>query len=127
MKFFSLISLLIALCGSQKPSQEIKLEGRYKMVYESEYSSENCTINIKGLQYEKRLNNGSKRTGHVSEEKLKFGKLYILKDNASELQVAIHSGDIGTSDTIYFRTKKIGQKDDTSKIIISSGQLIRLK
>ncbi len=127
MKLFTLISLLFALTGSQKQNQEIKLDGKYKMLYETEYASENCIIKIKGANYEKKLNNGSKKKGKISEQKSKYVKLLFLQDNASELQVEVIADTYSSSDTIYFRTKKIGVKDNPDKIVISSGQLIKIK
>ena len=127
MKLFTLISILFVFTSSQIQKQEIKLDGEYKMIYETEYTSENCIIKINGATYVKKLNNGSKKKGKITEQKLKVVKLFFLRDYESELEVEVMGDTYKPSDTIYFRTKKIGEKDNPDDIVISSGQLIKIK
>lgn len=126
MKLLSFALLFFALTFNQKQQQEIKLEGKYKMEYEADYVSENCIIKISGDNYEKTLTNGSKRKGKIEVKKLKFGRLLILKDKGSELEVDIEGETYNPSDTIYFRTKKINEKDEDDMIVYGA-KLIKIK
>ena len=126
MKLISLAVLFLSLTINQKDPTEIKLEGKYRMEYEANYVSENCTIKINGETYEKKLNNGSKRKGKVETLKQKFGKLFILKDKDSELEVDIQGKTYHVSDIIFFRTKKVNEKDEDA-LTVYAGKLIRIK
>lgn len=127
MKLITFALLIFTLVSYQKQRQEIKLEGKYKMEYETEFASENCTIKIKGNKFEKKLNTGEKRKGIIEVQKLKFGKLFLLKELNSNLEVNVDGETYHPSDTIYFRTKRIDEKDDDSALIIYSGKLIKIK
>lgn len=126
MKLFFFALLFLSLTTFQKKPQEIKLEGKYRMEYETRHSLENCIIKIKGKVYEKKLVNGAKRKGTVVEVKQKFGKLFILKDKGSELEVEMNGETYKPSDTIYFRTRKINEKDDDA-LTIYGAKLIKIK
>ena len=125
MKFTALI-LITCILNFQK-AQEIKLEGKYKMEYETEFAVNNCTIEIHGLDYKKKLENGRKVKGKIEVQKKKFSNLYILKDHDSDLEVDIVGKTYRVSDTIFFRTKNSSQKDDENDMVIYSGKLIRIK
>jgi mRNA-degrading endonuclease HigB of HigAB toxin-antitoxin module len=126
MKLILSVILLFSLAFDQNKPTEVKLEGKYRMEYEANYVSENCTINIKGNKYSKKLNNGSKRKGTIEIVKQKFGNLYVLKEKDSELEVNIGGRIFRVSDTIFFRTKKINEVDKNS-LTIYSGKLIKIK
>ena len=126
MKNLLLILLFSTFVNAQKKPQEIKLEGKYRMEYEAQYASENCVIKIKDKLYEKKLSNGSKRKGKIEEQKLKFGKLLILKDNDSELEVEMDGETYKPSDTIYFRTRKVNEKNEDAMTVYGA-KLIKIK
>lgn len=128
MKLFLTALLFLSFAIDQKQPKEIKLEGTYRMEYETEYASENCIIQIKKQHYKKTLITGVKRKGNIEEVKLKFGSLLILKDNDSELEVELYGQTYKPSDTIYFRTKKVNEKENNeSAIVIYHGRLIKVK
>jgi hypothetical protein len=125
MRYLLFVLLFSSFVNAQKKKQEIKLEGKYRMEYEELYISENCIIKINDSIYQKKLNDGSKRKGKIEEKKLKFTKLYILKDNNSQLEVEMDAETYKPSDTIYFRTKKQGEKEKDG-LTIYSGKLIKI-
>ena len=125
MRYLLFVLLFSSFVNAQKKKQEIKLEGKYRMEYEELYISENCIIKINDSIYQKKLNDGSKRKGKIEEKKLKFTKLYILKDNNSQLEVEMNAETYRPSDTIYFRTKKQGEKEKDG-LTIYSGKLIKI-
>lgn len=127
MKLTSIAILLLLICGFQKTPQDIILEGKYKMEYETEYANQNCIINIKGSKYVKTFENKSKKKGTIELKKYKFGQEYILREKDSDLEVIVDGTTYKPSDTVYFRTKNINQKESENGIIISSGKLIKLK
>lgn len=126
MRYLLFVLLFSTIVNAQKKKQEIKLEGKYRMEYEELYISENCVVKIKDSIYQKKLNDGSKRKGKIEVKKLKFTKLYILKDNNSQLEVEINAETYRPSDTIYFRTKKQAEKEKDG-LTIYSGKLIKIK
>ena len=126
MKHLLFVLLFSTFVNAQKKPQEIKLEGKYKMEYKAQYASENCIIKIKDKLYEKKLSDDSKRKGKIEEQKLKFGKLLILKDNGSELEVEMDGETYKHSDTIYFRTRKINKKNE-DELTIYGAKLIKIK
>ena len=126
MKHLFFVLLFSTFVNAQKKPQEIKLEGKYRMEYEAQYASENCIIKIKDKDYQKTLNDGSKRKGKIEEQKLKFGKLYILKDNNSKLEVEMDAETYKPSDTIYFHTKKQNEKDKDA-LTVFGAKLIKIK
>jgi uncharacterized protein YdeI (BOF family) len=123
---FTILILIASILNFQK-AQEIKLEGKYKMEYETEFAANNCTIEINGVGYKKKLKNGKNVKGKIEVQKQKFTNLYILKDSNSDLEVDIVGKIYRVSDTIYFRTKNSSQKDNENDLTIYSGKLIKIK
>lgn len=97
------------------------LEGKYKMVFEQEYSSQNCTINFNDNTYKRKLFDGKTLKGDIQYT----NRDVILKDHSTGLQMKFFKSDMA-NDTISFGTSHINDRD-SGDIIIYSGQLIRLK
>jgi hypothetical protein len=111
----------------QGKRQDIKLEGKYKMEYETEYSAHNCFINIRADKYTKSYTKGAKKKGEIETLKHKFGQRYVLREKGSNLEVYVEGTTYRPSDTIYFRTRRVDEKDDGSALTIYSGKLIKIK
>lgn len=127
MKLFFTALLFVSFAVDQKQPKEIKLEGTYRMEYETEYASENCMIQIKKQHYKKTRDTGVKIKGNIEEVKLKFGSLLILKDKDSELEAELYGQTYNPSDTIYFRTKKVNEKENNEEaLVIYSARLIKV-
>ena len=127
MKIFTLTLLLLSLSTLQREPTKIKLEGKYKMEFESDFAAQNCLVKIKENKYVKTFGNGLKKTGEIDILKLKFGQLFILKEKNSDIEVHVPGETYHPSDTIFFRTKKVDEKDDGGALTIYSGKLIKLR
>ena len=97
------------------------------MEFETEFADQNCLIKIKDKKFVRSLNTGHKIKGKVELIKLKFGQLYRLKSNKSNIEIDVEGSTYHPSDTIFFRTKRVGEKDSDDALTIYSGKLIKLK
>ena len=127
MKIFTFILLFISLTTLQKEPTKIKLEGKYKMEFESDFVAQNCLVKIKGNKYVKTFDNGVNKNGTINILKLKFSQLLILKEKNSDIEVHVPDETFHPSDTIFFRTKKVDEKDAGDALTIYSGKLIKLR
>lgn len=117
MKFLSILLVLPILIGGQK----LSLDGRYKIIFEKEFSSQNGTINFNKASYNRILINGKSISGKIDYQKFRI----VLKDNNNVLQIILSKSSIG-KDTISFSTIDISKKVEPD-ILIDEGMLIKLK
>ena len=127
MKIFTFILLFISLTTLQKEPTKIKLEGKYKMEFESDFVAQNCLVKIKGNKYVKTFDNGVNKNGTINILKLKFSQLLILKEKNSDIEVHVPDETYHPSDTTFFRTKKVDEIDAGGALTIYSGKLIKLR
>jgi len=119
MKSLIFISILSFFFIQQQP----QLNGKYRMEYEEDYTSQNCTIEFKNNFYKRKLSNGKIVKGAVVYQDF----IVQLKDNTSNLQMDFLKQDI-QKDTIFFRTKNVNEKSTNEMdMIIYSGRLIKVK
>lgn len=120
MKFLSIILVLPILLDLVVPQEPI-LKGRYKIVFEKEFSSQNGTVSFDKTSYKRVLINGKLTSGKIDYQKFRI----ILKDNDNVLQMILDNDEIG-KDTISFSTIDISKKVEPD-ILIDEGKLIKLK
>lgn len=106
----------------------IELNGKYSMIYEEKYSSENGTIEIKDKEFIKMMN-GQKYEGIIESKNNEFESLFILKTKDSKLEVHIEKESFFESEIIYFRTvdTAIADNKKNNSIIVYSGRLEKIK
>lgn len=105
------------------PNQHVqRLSGKYLMIYEKSYSSEDCVIIFNDSTYSKSSTNKKVITGTVF-----YNKFHVsLIDDKSKLQMNFIKKEI-MNDTIYFGTISLNTKTDVkSSISINSGKLIKI-
>lgn len=99
-------------------SQEVKLEGKYRIEFEKKYQQQTYQITFQGDVYTKRWPDAVTSKGKIKYEKYTA----ILRKDMEEDPVEIDLRDVG-KDTIHFSTRS---KRDQSKVV-NRGLLIRVK
>jgi len=114
--------LLIVLLSLFIQTQDVKLEGKYKIEYETKFQSQNGNITFKKDSYTRKLNAGGTVKGKVLYEK----RFIKLTDENGKFEMVIINSD-AKKDTIAFGTTDLTKPMDGGKIIIHSGKLIPKK
>lgn len=101
--------------------QEAHIKGRYRIVFEKKFSSQNGTVSFDKTSYKRVLNDGKTISGKIDYQKFRV----VLKDDNKILQVILDNKAIG-KDTISFSTIDVSKKVEPD-ILIDEGMLIKLK
>lgn len=119
MKFLIILLVLPVLVSLTVP-HEAGLEGRYKMIFEKEFSSQNGTVSFDKTTYRRVLVNGESISGKIDYQKFRV----VLKDDNDAFQIILSKRAIG-KDTIPFSTIDLSKKVEAD-ILIHEGKLIKL-
>ncbi|PYF72973.1 hypothetical protein [Pedobacter nutrimenti] len=118
MKFLSI--LILSILVSLSAPQEAVLQGRYKMIFEKEFSSQNGTISFDKTTYRRVRVNSESISGKIDYQKFRV----VLKDDNHTFQIILSKRTIG-KDTIPFSTIDLSKKVEAD-ILINEGMLIKL-
>jgi hypothetical protein len=119
-----LLIIMIALTGFAVPQQKT-LKGKYKMVFEKEFSSQNGIITFEKNTYNRRAASGKLIKGTVE-----YGKnSVVLKDENNVYHVEVSEKTIG-SEEVLFRTIEVSKITDTKtrgNMVFYPGKMIKMK
>jgi hypothetical protein len=119
-----LLIIMIALTGLVVPQQKV-LKGKYRMVFEKEFSSQNGLITFEKNTYNRRIANGKLIKGTVE-----YGKnSVVLKDENNVYQIEVSEKTIGNNE-VQFRTIEVGKVTDAKtrgNMVFYPGKMIKLK
>lgn len=119
MKLLIYLSILSSFFIQQQP----QLNGKYKMNFEEDYTSQNSIIEFKNNSYKRKLSNGKIVKGVIVYRDF----IVQLKDDKSNLRMDFSKSDI-QNDTIFFGTKNLSEKSTNNMdMTIYSGKLIKIK
>jgi hypothetical protein len=91
-----LLIIMIALTGLVVPQQKV-LKGKYRMVFEKEFSSQNGLITFEKNTYNRRIANGKLIKGTVE-----YGKnSVVLKDENNVYQIEVSEKTIGNNEVQF--------------------------
>jgi hypothetical protein len=115
--------IFISILSSFLIQQQSQLNGKYRMEYEEDYTSQNSTIEFKNNSYKRKLSNGKIVKGTVVYQDF----VIQLNDYKSNLRMDFLKSDI-QKDTIFFGTKDLSEKSiNDMDMTIYAGKLIRVK